>query len=353
MAESSTAPSGATSQGSAKRTRLVRPYPIHTLEVALSVAKAIQDSNSGLPFARTDLAGALGTTPSSSGYTMRLNSSAKYGLTRGGYNDDLISLTPLGQSIVAPQEQTEARRSLIEAAITPDIFSRFYDMLERRQLPEDTYVRNTLHRELDVRSDLADECLEVIKANGLYTGIIRRNGDVLRVAVEEARELAGKQMGFPEPDLDPSVRGNALLPADDDETGGPGKIFVGCRRQSEAVNMVRQVLYEFDIPHVVAEWDEADRRPVPEAVGEKMRDCTAGVVVFSGEWQPSRSTLFQLGAASVLYGERVVAIRETGTNPTFDFGSLPLIDFDGMSQQQSGLDLLRQLRRLGIIKVLT
>jgi hypothetical protein len=117
--------------------------------------------------------------------------------------------------------------------------------------------------------------------------------------------------------------------------------------------MVRQVLYEFDIPHVVAEWDEADRRPVPEAVGEKMRDCTAGVVVFSGEWQPSRSTLFQLGAASVLYGERVVAIRETGTNPTFDFGSLPLIDFDGMSQQQSGLDLLRQLRRLGIIKVLT
>ena len=105
MVESPTGPSVSTSQGSGKRTRLVRPYPIHTLEVALSVARAIQESNAGLPFARTDLAGALGTTPSSSGYTIRLNSSAKYGLTRGGYNADLISLTHLGQSIVAPEGQ--------------------------------------------------------------------------------------------------------------------------------------------------------------------------------------------------------------------------------------------------------
>ncbi|MCH8109798.1 MAG: hypothetical protein IIB15_06685, partial [Chloroflexi bacterium] len=58
-----------------KRTRMVRPYPTHTLEDALSVAVAVQDSNAGLPFDRVLLAGALGTTPACSGFTMKLNSS--------------------------------------------------------------------------------------------------------------------------------------------------------------------------------------------------------------------------------------------------------------------------------------
>ena len=75
---------------------MVRPYPVHTLEEASIIASAIQERNSGLPFDRVLLAKALGTTPTSSGFTMKLNSSAKYGLTRGGYNDDRIELTPRG-----------------------------------------------------------------------------------------------------------------------------------------------------------------------------------------------------------------------------------------------------------------
>lgn len=346
-------PSITANQGSSRRTRLVRPYPIHTLEVALSVARAIQESNGGLPFERKDLASALGTTPSSSGYTMKLNSSVKYGLTQGGYNDALITLTPLGESIVAPREQAEVRQSLINAAMTPDLFLRFYNLLERRRLPEDTYVHNTIHRELNVRSSLVEECLGIIKANGIYTGIIRRNGDALWVAVEEARQIAGKHGVAPEPRLDSLIGAQDSPVSVTMQRSGPSKIFIGCNRLSGAVDMVQQVLHEFEIPHVVAQWEKGDPRPVPESVAEKMRDCTAGIVVFSGEGEPSRSTCFQLGAASALYGERVVAIMETGSGHTSDFGSLPLIFFDEISRQQSGLDLLRQLRRQGIIRILT
>jgi hypothetical protein len=173
---------------------------------------------------------------------------------------------------------------------------------------------------------------------------MQRNGDSIRVVLAEARRPLA---------ADRAKRDEHVPDVPADHPVDAGRIFIGCTGESEAVEMVQQILDEFDIPHVVAEWEESDRRPVPEAVAEKMRDCTAGIVVFSSEWQPSRSTLFQLGAASVLYGERVIAIRETGSNPTFDFGSLPLIHFDEMSRQQSGLDLLRHLRRLGIIKVLT
>ena len=353
MAESHTVPSRAIDRRGGKRKRLARPYPMYTLEVALSVARAIQESNAGLPFARADLAGALGTTPTSSGYTMRLTASAKYGLTQGGYNDDRISLTPLGQSIVAPREQAEARLSLIEAAVTPDLFARFYRMLEGRRMPEDTYLRNTLQRELGVVSDLADECLEMVKANGLYAGVIQRDGDALRVAVEDGRVLAGAQTiaseRGPGPTTEEAVPGNATAARAD-----TGRVFIGCGERSEAVELVRQVLSEFDIPHVVAEWEDGDGRPVPEDVAERMRDCSSGIVVFPEASQPSRTTLFQIGAASVLYGERVVAVREAGAaDAAFDLGAVPLVHFDAGSPQRLGLDLLRTLRRLGTIKVLT
>ena len=43
---------------------------------------------------------------------MKLNSSAKYGLTQGGSNDDKIVLTPQGGSLVAPQRSGERRQAL-------------------------------------------------------------------------------------------------------------------------------------------------------------------------------------------------------------------------------------------------
>ena len=58
-----------------RRRRVTRPYPTYTLEDALSVAEAIYEVNAGLPFDRELLAGALGTTPKSSAFTMRLNAS--------------------------------------------------------------------------------------------------------------------------------------------------------------------------------------------------------------------------------------------------------------------------------------
>ena len=90
-----------------KRTRIVRPYPVNTLQEALAVALAIKEANSGLPFARADLARAMGTTPGSSGFTTRLNSSSRYGLTNGAYNDEIVSLTHRGDGIVSPKDEEE------------------------------------------------------------------------------------------------------------------------------------------------------------------------------------------------------------------------------------------------------
>ena len=110
-----------------RRTRVSRPYPQHRLEEVLEIARSIQEKNAGLPFDRVRLAKSMGTTPSSSAFMMKLNSSSKYRLTEGGYSDARISLTELGTR--AAQADPEA---LVEAAMRPETFKAFYELLGRQ-----------------------------------------------------------------------------------------------------------------------------------------------------------------------------------------------------------------------------
>ena len=335
--------------GGRKRTRMVRPYPIHTLEDALTIALAIQGSNAGLPFDRILLARSLGTTPASSGYTMKLNSSAKYGLTQGGYNDDRISLTVRGEAIVAPKGDDEYRTALVQAATQPDLFGQFYRMLEGKRLPEDAYAGNMLQRELGVRPDLTVECLAILKANGLYVGILTEHSDGLHVDLTApagpvlqsegvTREAA---YGAPADTYPQTTPGGGAPPG--------GRIFLGHSGDSEAVQLVKATLAEFGIPYGAAEGDDSDTQPVSSQVSEEMRNCTAAILVFAGDDKPhgkGRKTagdkvLYQLGAASVLYGDRVVIFSEAGSKVTANVSVLSNVVFDRDRPEEAGLALIR------------
>ena len=324
------------SSSGGKRTRLVRSYPVYPLEEALAVARAIQESNAGLPFERTLLAGVLGTKPASSGYIRRLIASAKYGLTRGGYNDDLISLTPRGEAIVAPRGQEELQKALIEAAMEPDVFSRFYGMLEGKRLPEDAYAQNVLHREMGVHPDITAECLHIVKANGLHVGLISEVNGALYIAPDRATEPKEAPRG------------------DGDSPSG-GKIFIGHTASPQALRLVQVVLDRFEIPYSITEGDQGTVHPTPGRVSDEMRRCTAAILVFSKDDQaaegPAEAMLYQLGAASALYGEKVIILKERGSQLGLDLGALHTVDYDRRRPQEAGLDLLLEMHRAGLVRV--
>ena len=342
-----------------RRTRLVRSYPVYTLEDALSIAATIQETNAGLPFDRILLAGALGTTPASSGFSMRLNSSAKYGLTVGGYNDTRISLTPLGAAIVAPEGQEELHLALAEAAMKPDLFARFHRMLDGKRLPEDAYAQNMLQRELGVNPSLSGECLGIIKANGVYVGILSAIGDKLYVDLS----------GISGPSAAPSVDSGEAARS---ETVGPaaqrsmtvdqppsGKIFIGHAGNREAVRFVEQVLDQLGIPHeMVVEAGDAGEPP-PFLVSDEMRSCSAAILVFADNRPSGGATgkvslekmLYQLGAASALYGDKTVILRETGVEVGYLVPSIRSVEFDRDRPEAAGLALISELQMVGAIKV--
>ena len=353
------------SPASSKRTRFVRPYPNFTLEDTLALPRAIQDSISGLPLDRPLLARALGTTTSSSSFTMKINSSAKYGLTQGGYNDPQISLTPLGKSIVAPEDPDELRRSLIEAALHPDVFGRFYKMLDGKRLPEGPYAQNMLQRELSIHPALTLECLAILKANGLFVGVLREVGDSLSVVMTAPEQLDDpdrSELSGAEEEPPPSESESAaqMAQADDAPKSAPHRrLFIGHGGLTEPVGFVRALLEDFGLAYGIVEGETRDEQPVPEEISDEMRRCTAAVLVFdslagkgtSSRPNPLGGLRYMLGAASVLYGGGVVIFAERRFASAEWPAGVERVIFDADQLEAAGLELLKALNRVGAVRV--
>ena len=347
----------------ARRTRVTRPYPTYTLEDALSVARAIYEVNAGLPFDRELLAGALGTTPKSSAFTMRLNASSAYGLTEGGYNDPDIRLTELGETVVsATPGEAERSNAVAAAATNPDTFGRFYRLFDGRRLPQSNYLHNILERELGVRSDLADECLGILWDNGEFAGLISEGAD------------GEHRVRLPEPDIVPDVapfpnrvatemptlymtQPEVGAPEHDEPPASEKSVFIGHIGDSNAADYIVSMLDEFGIPTASPRIPEDDAGLlVPQEVSQAMRDSCAAVLVFrSGDdaWSSRDKMIGMLGASSVLFDDRVVLLHEDGERMSISLDRLNHIDFDHERPGESGMNLLVALHKAGVINVTT
>ena len=351
---------------SRKRTRMVRSYPVNTLEESLAVATTIQEVNAGLPFDRVLLAKAMGTTPASSSFTLKLNSSAKYGLTQGGYNDASIALTQRGEAIVAPRHNGEKQRAVVEAALQPELFTRFYQTLDGRRVPEDTYAKNMLQREFGVHASLSDECLRIIKSNGLYVGILMETGGSLHVSLAVPR--TPKRSAVPAVEQLPEIEA-AKSPDELPDTGAgewtyidsKGRVCILHTGDKDVAEFAARTLGALDIPYTFVESRLDERRPLAAEVSREMRGCTAAILVISRRSDSpdnlnqdilrSRMTDYQIGASSVLYGDRVVALIERGLKHSERPVALRSVEYDKGRLDEAGLDLVQELYRCGAIDV--
>src|SRR5438132_4601123 len=119
-------------------------FPRNSLQDVLSIPKAIWEQNAGNPFDILDVAKAVDQSPTSGRFIQRLASSYRYGLTEGSPTTKVISLTPLGSSIVAPTADTDVNAQLRTALLNPPIFQKVYTWMDRKPIPRDDVLRNTL-----------------------------------------------------------------------------------------------------------------------------------------------------------------------------------------------------------------
>ena len=307
----------------------------------MAVAKTIQEANAGLPFDRLMLAKAMGTTAASSGFTTRLSASARYGLTVGGYSDPTIALTGRGEAIVAPQGIDEQRQALVDCALQPELFRRFYEALDGRAIPEDQYAQNMLQREMGVHPGLTSECLAIIKNNGTYAGIVlqREDGLAVSLAVSSAVEPRFRR---------PSTGADTATP-------GTGRLFVAHSNAADVAEHITRFLADLGIECDVAEIEADGGAPIDEDTSQRMRACSAAILL-QGQGptrnEGSSALAYQLGAASVLYGERIVLLRELGQpNEGVAAPKVRTLEYERQALEALSLRLLLELKAVEILRV--
>ncbi|MBM3944390.1 MAG: hypothetical protein FJ317_02740 [SAR202 cluster bacterium] len=284
------------------------------MKEALAVAGVIQKANHGQPYDRIRVAADIGTTPSSSVFTRILASSSRYGLTEGNYNSARIALTPLGRAIVAPTSEEEHAQGLVAAALIPNVFSRFYRHYNGKKLPEEAIARNFFSRELKVHPELVAECFRVALENGAYAGILYEVGGASYVSLEPARQ-----------DKPVKIETVRAMQRNTDTRPAAGRIFVGHDGMSEAAGVVTALLERFGIAHGTTGAIGDETRPVSDAAASVMKECSSAVLIFGApagglKGRNRDRMLMQLGAASMLFGPRVVALVEDGLFGDQDYG---------------------------------
>jgi hypothetical protein len=323
-------------------------FPQTTLQQAQKIASALVDNFAGKEGSPPDIALAIGISPTSSGWPNLTGSSIAYGLTGGGVNANAIKLTPLGQKLVAPENEGDDLVARREAILKPRILREFFERYRRAKFPNDTIANNVL-KSPGIPSERVQAALEIVKANGKYAGIIRDtptgpfvNLDSPGVPAPMATPALPDQEA--EQDVTDSTEllkgAGAAVPSPPAFDPKGNRVFISHGKQKAIVTQIKELLAFGNFEPIVSVEREATAIPVPEKVFEDMRSCAAGVIHVGAEGEyldrdGNRRTkindnvLIEVGAAMALYGKKVVLLVEKGVSLPSNLQGLYRCDFDG------------------------
>ena len=91
-----------------RRRRTTRTFPASSFEEAFSFAKQVYEFASGQPVRRLTLFDHVGKSPESGTSRQLMTNANKYGLIKGGYQADILELTPDGARALDPEVPARA-----------------------------------------------------------------------------------------------------------------------------------------------------------------------------------------------------------------------------------------------------
>lgn len=358
----------------AKRSRISQgDIPSISLERAVRVPQALRDYYASSATRPLDIATAVDMTPSSGTFRVLCGAAVGYGLTDGGPNAPVVSLTKLGGRAVNPTEEDDDKRALREAALKPTIASQFYKKYDGSPLPPKHIAENVL-AEFGVPRDRTGDVYDLLIENARYVEFLKKIkdkkfidiGGPLAVRAEKpADDEGGLGDEFEDLDETPEEPANptpaAVTPPAPTQEPAKNAIFLGHGGNRKPMEQLIKVLNEYKIPYKAAVEEPNRARPIPQKVRETMQECGAAILIFTADkeyfdadgksiWRPSENVSHELGAASVLYGERIVVFKEKGIDLASNFSSVGYIEFETDKLSDKGLDLFRELVSMGILK---
>ena len=349
--------------------------PGRSLSDSIAIAQALYDNFAGKSAAPHDIALALDISPTSSAWRTLTGAAIAYGLTIGGCNADAIELADLGRRIVAPTEEGDDDSAKVEAMIRPRILKEFFQKYDRAKFPRDDIGRNVLSA-MGVPGNRVNPVFDIVVENGKFVGAIRdtKTGPFVALAgakAIETEEAKGSVFDFAEDEDGPDevntgVAGkahrDAQSPSAPSLPAAPKQIFVAHGKNHKPLGELKSILDQFKIPYKVAVDEPNVGRPISKKVAQLMRECSAGIFIFTGDeeftdgeggtiYRPSENVVYELGAASVLWENKIIILKQKDVNFPSDFKDLGYIEFEENQLQAHALDLLKELVGFEFIKV--
>jgi len=124
------------------------------------------------------------------------------------------------------------------------------------------------------------------------------------------------------------------------------------------------MLSEFKVPFKVAIDEPHIGRPISQKVSDLMKTCTSAIVILTTDeeyidakgdkfYRPSDNAVYELGAASILYGDKIVILKEEGVSLPSDFSDLGHITFKKDEIDAKSMQLIKELIGFGLLKFTT
>ena len=95
-----------------------------------------------------------------------------------------------------------------------------------------------------------------------------------------------------------------------------------------------------------------------------MEACNCAILLFTADealfdkdgksiWRPNENVIHELGAASYLYGNKIVILKEENVTLASNYKDLGYISFQTNALDAKSLDVLKELIGFGIVKITT
>lgn len=324
--------------------------PSYPLTQALRVARAIADNYAKQPTKPLRVAQAMEMLPGSSGFKMLCGAAIAYGLTEGGYNAEVISLTPLAKRIVAPTKEGDDLKAMGEATLKPKVIREFLKKYNDSPLPSDIIGSNVLE-EMGVPKDKTKQTFQLILKSAEEVGFITE------VKGKRFVDLSAVPLQKSEDDVDvPPVEENGL----NDESGGEAssklpvgqisspsidntvtsRVFITHGKNHSFLEPIKKLLSFGGFEAVVAAEKQTVSQPVPEKVMESMRSCGAAIIHIDAEQKMidpnakehfilNSNVLIEIGAAMALYGKRFILLVKDGVQLPSNLQGLYEVRYSG------------------------
>lgn len=350
--------------------------PTVSLQEAMRIPKALLDYGMA-PSTPVDVGVAIGIAPTSGGFRALAGASIAYGLTTGSYNAAEIALTDLGKRVVAPTEEGDDILAMREAFERPRVIKEFVARYQGNKLPSNTQVIHNVLVSMGVPMESAERAYSLIR-DGLATlGYLKEVNSAEFVQRPAGSSGAAAPSSTLPPTTSPAdvvlddgdggsdidLGGGASEPSTSaEEARRPNGIFLGHGRNKAPLEQLMKILNEYGIAHKEAVEEPNAGRPIPTKVAQVMKECGAAILIFTADeqlfdaeqneiWRPSENVIHELGAASVLYDNRIIIFKEKGVTLASNFSSIGYIEFEKDRLSEKGIDLFRELVSFKIVSI--